>query len=360
MDILFFLIHKKLMNSNEDIQTILVTGAAGFIGAALVKSLLSLDFQVIGIDNLNDYYSPSLKRSRLTQIEQFSKDNGSWVFCEISIENSRLFSDIMKRYSPKIVVHLAAQAGVRYSITNPSAYIQSNLVGFANVLEGCRENKSSHLIYASSSSVYGGNKNLPFNEEQPVNHPVSLYAATKKSNELMAHTYSHLYDLPTTGLRFFTVYGPWGRPDMAPMIFAKSILKNEPIKVFNHGKMQRDFTYIDDVIQGIICCCFKKASIDDNFNPLIPNPSTSSAPYRVFNIGNSNPIQLTYFIELLEKNLGRKAIKDFQPIQPGDVVSTAASMDLLYSWVGYQPSTSIEDGIRLFSEWFLDYFENSY
>jgi len=348
------------MNSKASNETILVTGAAGFIGAALVKALLTLDFKVIGIDNLNDYYSTSLKRSRLTEIEKVSKNEGEWTFLEISIEDDKLLSDIISRYSPNVLVHLAAQAGVRYSITNPSAYIQSNLVGFANVLEGCRQNKIPHLIYASSSSVYGGNKNLPFYEEQAVNHPVSLYAATKKSNELMAHTYSHLYDLPTTGLRFFTVYGPWGRPDMAPMIFARSILNNEPIQVFNYGKMQRDFTYIDDVVEGIIRCCFKKASIDNDFNPLIPNPSTSSAPYRIFNIGNSHPTQLTYFIELLEKNLGKKAIKNFQPMQPGDVVSTAANMDLLSAWVEYKPTTSIENGIKLFSEWYLDYFKNTF
>ena len=348
------------MNSKVNIQPILVTGAAGFIGAALVKALLNLDYKVIGIDNLNDYYSTSLKRSRLTEIEKVSAKNGEWFFHEISIEDNNLLSSIINRYNPKVFVHLAAQAGVRYSISNPSAYIQSNLVGFANVLEGCRQNKIPHLVYASSSSVYGGNKNLPFHEEQAVNHPVSLYAATKKSNELMAHTYSHLYDLPTTGLRFFTVYGPWGRPDMAPMIFAKSILNQEPIKVFNHGEMHRDFTYIDDVVEGIICCCFKKASIDNDFNPLIPNPSTSSAPYRIFNIGNSHPIHLTYFIELLEKNLGKKAIKNFQPMQPGDVVSTAARMDLLNSWVEYKPTTSIENGIKLFSEWYLDYFKNTY
>tara|TARA_Y100001968_G_scaffold4784_1_gene4241 strand:+ start:190 stop:1236 length:1047 start_codon:yes stop_codon:yes gene_type:complete len=347
------------MHSEENIETIIVTGAAGFIGAALVKALLSLDLKVIGIDNLNDYYSTSLKRSRLNEIEKVSKKNGKWVFFEISIEDNIVLSDVINRYNPNVFVHLAAQAGVRYSITNPSTYIQSNLVGFANVLEGCRQNKISHLVYASSSSVYGGNKNLPFYEEQAVNHPVSLYAATKKSNELMAHTYSHLYDLPTTGLRFFTVYGPWGRPDMAPMIFARSILKNEPIKVFNEGKMQRDFTYIDDVVEGIIRCCFKKASIDNSFNPLIPNPSTSSAPYRIFNIGNSSPIQLTYFIDLLEKNLGKKAIKNLQPMQPGDVVSTAAKMDLLNSWINYKPTTSIENGIKLFSEWYLDYFINN-
>ena len=348
------------MNSKAVNETILVTGAAGFIGAALVKALLTLNFKVIGIDNLNDYYSTSLKRSRLTEIEKVSKINGEWFFHEIHIEDDKVLQDIINRYNPQVFVHLAAQAGVRYSITNPAAYIQSNLLGFANVLEGCRQNKIPHLIYASSSSVYGGNKNLPFYEEQAVNHPVSLYAATKKSNELMAHTYSHLYDLPTTGLRFFTVYGPWGRPDMAPMIFARSILNNEPIQVFNHGNMQRDFTYIDDVVEGIVRCCFKKASIDDDFNPLIPNPSTSSAPYRIFNIGNSNPIQLSYFIELLEKNLGKKAIKNFQPMQPGDVVATAARMDLLNSWVEYKPTTSIENGIRLFSEWYLAYFKNTY
>ncbi len=348
------------MKSKISNETILVTGAAGFIGAALVKALLTLDCKVIGIDNLNDYYSTSLKRSRLTEIEKVSTTNGEWFFYKIPIEDNKELQDIINKYNPKVFVHLAAQAGVRYSITNPVAYIQSNLVGFANVLEGCRQNKIPHLIYASSSSVYGGNKNLPFYEEQAVNHPVSLYAATKKSNELMAHTYSHLYDLPTTGLRFFTVYGPWGRPDMAPMIFARSILNNEPIQVFNHGKMQRDFTYIDDVVEGIIRCCSKKASIDDHFNPLIPNPSTSSAPYRIFNIGNSHPTQLTYFIELLEKNLGKKAVKNFQPLQPGDVVSTAARMDLLNSWVEYKPTTSIENGIKLFSEWYLDYFKNTY
>ena len=348
------------MSPDENIETIIVTGAAGFIGAALVKALLNLDLKVIGIDNLNDYYSISLKKSRLTEIEKVSAKNGEWLFHEISIEDNKVLLEIINRYKPQVFVHLAAQAGVRYSIINPSAYIQSNLVGFANVLEGCRQNKISHLIYASSSSVYGGNKNLPFYEEQAVNHPVSLYAATKKSNELMAHTYSHLYDLPTTGLRFFTVYGPWGRPDMAPMIFARSILKNEPINVFNQGKMQRDFTYIDDVVEGIVRCCFKKACIDYDFNPLIPNPSTSHAPYRIFNVGNSHPINLGYFIELLEKNLGKKAIKNFQPMQPGDVVATAAKMDLLRSWVEFKPITSIENGIKLFTKWYLNYFKNNY
>lgn len=347
------------MNSKENIEPILVTGAAGFIGAALVKRLLSLDLKVIGIDNINDYYETSLKKSRLIEIDNISKENGEWIFHQISLENNNLFSDVINSNSPKVVVHLAAQAGVRYSITNPSAYIQSNLVAFGNILEGCRENNVSNLIYASSSSVYGGNKNLPFYEEQPVNHPVSLYAATKKSNELMAHTYSHLYGIPTTGLRFFTVYGPWGRPDMAPMIFANSILNNQPIKVFNYGKMHRDFTFIDDIVEGIIRCCYKPASIDLTFDPLNPNPSTSSAPYRIFNIGNSNPIPLNYFIDLLEENLGKKALKELEPIQPGDVVATAAKMDLLSSWVGYKPTTSIEDGIYSFCKWYLEYFEDN-
>ncbi len=348
------------MNSKENIEPILVTGAAGFIGAALVKRLLSLDLKVIGIDNINDYYETSLKKSRLIELDNISKENGEWIFYRISVENNNLLSDVINNHSPKVVVHLAAQAGVRYSITNPSAYIQSNLVGFANILEGCRENNISNLIYASSSSVYGGNKNLPFYEEQPVNHPVSLYAATKKSNELMAHTYSHLYGIPTTGLRFFTVYGPWGRPDMAPMIFAKSILNDQPIKVFNYGKMYRDFTFIDDIVEGIIRCCYKPASIDLTFDPLKPNASTASAPYRIFNIGNSNPVPLNYFIELLEDNLGKKAIKEFEPIQPGDVVATSAKMELLSSWVDYKPTTSIEDGVYSFCKWYLEYFEDNF
>ncbi len=347
------------MSSKENIDPILVTGAAGFIGAALVKRLLSLDLKVIGIDNINDYYETSLKKSRLTEIDNISKENGEWIFYQISVENNNLLSDVINSHYPKVVVHLAAQAGVRYSIKNPSAYIQSNLVGFGNILEGCRENNISNLIYASSSSVYGGNKNLPFYEEQPVNHPVSLYAATKKSNELMAHAYSHLYGIPTTGLRFFTVYGPWGRPDMAPMIFAKSILNDQPIKVFNYGEMHRDFTFIDDIVEGIIRCCYEPARIDLTFDPLNPNPSTSSAPYRIFNIGNSNPIPLNYFIDLLEQNLGKKAIKEFEPIQPGDVVATAAKMDLLSSWVGYKPTTSIEDGVYSFCKWYLKYFEDN-
>ena len=241
------------------------------------------------------------------------------------------------------------------SLENPAAYIQSNLVGFGNVLEGCRHYGTENLVYASSSSVYGGNRNLPFHERQPVNHPVSLYAASKKANELMAHTYSHLYGLPATGLRFFTVYGPWGRPDMAPMLFARAILAGEPIKVFNYGKMQRDFTYIDDIVEGVIRCCDKPATVNSDFDPLQPDPATAAAPHRVFNIGNSQPIELLHFIELMEKALGKKAIKDFQPLQPGDVVATAAQTSMLEEWTGFRPTTTIDSGIKQFSHWYLNY-----
>jgi UDP-glucuronate 4-epimerase len=249
------------------------------------------------------------------------------------------------------VVHLAAQAGVRYSIENPAAYIQSNLDGFGNVLEGCRHQGVQHLVYASSSSVYGGNWQMPFSEQHPVNHPVSLYAATKKANELMAHTYSHLYDLPSTGLRFFTVYGPWGRPDMAPILFAKAILSGQPIKVFNQGQMQRDFTYIDDIVEGVIRCLNKPASPDPDFDPLDPNPATAAVPHRLFNIGNSQPTPLLRFIALLEEALGVEAIKDFQPMQPGDVIATAADTSALEAWVGFQPNTPLDQGLERLASW---------
>ena len=250
------------------------------------------------------------------------------------------------------MIHLAAQAGVRHSIENPAAYIQANLVGFGHILEGCRHHGVEHLVYASSSSVYGGNTNLPFTEHQPVNHPVSLYAATKKANELMAHTYSNLYGLPATGLRFFTVYGPWGRPDMAPMLFAKAILAGEPIRVFNQGRMRRDFTYIDDIVTGVIACADKPASADPSFDTAAPDPATSWAPHRLFNIGNSQPVQLLYFIDLLERALGRQAIRDLQPMQPGDVEATTADTSLLEAWVGFCPSTSIEVGVERFARWY--------
>ena len=336
-------------------RTVLVTGAAGFIGAALSQRLLQQGDRVVGLDSLNDYYDPALKQARLRQIEAVAPGD-AWRFESMALEDGEGLMALFAAEQPAVVVNLAAQAGVRYSLENPAAYIQSNLVGFGNVLEGCRHYGTENLVYASSSSVYGGNRNLPFHECQPVNHPVSLYAASKKANELMAHTYSHLYQLPTTGLRFFTVYGPWGRPDMAPMLFAKAILAGEPIKVFNHGKMQRDFTYIDDIVEGLMRCCDKPATSNSNFDSCNPDPSTGSAPYRIFNIGNNQPVELLRFIEVMEKAFGCEAIKDFQPMQPGDVVSTAANTNLLNNWIGFSPSTSIEEGIHSFSSWYLRYY----
>ena len=338
-------------------RTVLVTGAAGFIGAALSIRLLQRGDRVVGLDNLNDYYDPSLKQARLRQIEALAPA-GAWRFECLALEDGDALMALFAEENPAVVVNLAAQAGVRYSLENPAAYIQSNLVGFGHLLEGCRHHGTENLVYASSSSVYGGNRNLPFHEQQPVNHPVSLYAASKKANELMAHTYSHLYGLPATGLRFFTVYGPWGRPDMAPMLFARAILAGEPIKVFNHGKMQRDFTYIDDIVEGVLRCCDKPATANGQFDPLQPDPATAAAPHRVFNIGNSQPIELSHFIEVMEQALGRAAIKDFQPMQPGDVVATAADTSALERWVAFKPSTSLETGIEVFAWWYKDYFKD--
>ncbi|WP_250398778.1 NAD-dependent epimerase [Synechococcus sp. MU1648] len=337
-------------------RTVLVTGAAGFIGAALSIRLLERGDRVVGLDNLNDYYDPSLKQARLRQIEAVAPA-GAWRFECFALEDGESLTALFAEERPQVVVNLAAQAGVRYSLENPAAYIQSNLVGFGNLLEGCRHYGTENLVYASSSSVYGGNRNLPFHERQPVNHPVSLYAASKKANELIAHTYSHLYGLPATGLRFFTVYGPWGRPDMAPMLFARAILAGEPIKVFNHGKMQRDFTYIDDIVEGVMRCCDKPATANPDFDPLQPDPATAAAPHRVFNIGNSQPTELLCFIEVMERALGREAIKDFQPMQPGDVVATAADTSALENWVGFRPSTSIIFGIEKFAEWFIRFYQ---
>ena len=334
--------------------TVLVTGAAGFIGAALSMRLLQRGDRVVGLDNLNDYYDPSLKQARLHQIEAIAPA-GAWRFERLALEDEQALLALFAEERPDVVVNPAAQPGVRYSLENPAAYIQSNLVGFGNLLEGCRHHGTQNLVYASSSSVYGGNRNLPFHERQPVNHPVSLYAASKKANELMAHTYSHLYGLPATGLRFFTVYGPWGRPDMAPMLFARAILAGEPIKVFNHGKMQRDFTYIDDIVEGVLRCCDKSATANPEFDPLQPDPATAAAPHRVFNIGNSQSTELLRFIEVMENCLGFKALKDMQPMQPGDVVSTAADTQALQDWIGFAPSTPLEVGVSRFTDWYLRY-----
>ena len=336
-------------------RTVLVTGAAGFIGAALSQRLLQRGDRVVGIDNLNDYYDPNLKQARLQQIKAVAPA-GAWQFERLALEDGDALMALFASEKPAVVVNLAAQAGVRYSLENPATYIQSNFVGFGHLLEGCRHHGTEHLVYASSSSVYGGNRNLPFHERQPVNHPVSLYAASKKANELMAHTYSHLYGLPATGLRFFTVYGPWGRPDMAPMLFARSILAGEPIKVFNYGKMQRDFTYIDDIVEGVLRCCDKPATANSEFDPLQPDPATAAAPHRVLNIGNSQPTELLRFIEVMEQALGREAIKDFQPMQPGDVVATAADTTALEDWVGFKPSTSIEIGVQRFATWYQGFY----
>jgi UDP-glucuronate 4-epimerase len=332
---------------------VFVTGAAGFIGAAVCERLLARGERVVGLDNFNPYYDPALKRARIARLQGTAARMGTALeLIEADLEDRAAVEAVFAQHKPTIVIHLAAQAGVRYSLENPAAYIQTNLVGFGHILEGCRHHGIQHLVYASSSSVYGGNTNLPFTEHQPVNHPVSLYAATKKANELMAHTYSHLYGLPATGLRFFTVYGPWGRPDMAPMLFAKAILAGEPIRVFNQGRMRRDFTYIDDIAAGVIACADKPATGNPAFDASAPDPATSWAPHRLFNIGNSEPVELLRFIELLEQALGRPAIRDLQPMQPGDVEATAADTALLEAWVGFRPATPIELGVERFARWY--------
>ena len=298
----------------------------------------------------------SLKKSRIREIK-LKASNGNWEFYQVDLEDYIRLEHIFNQTKPDIVINLAAQAGVRYSLENPSSYIKSNLVGFGNVLELCKEFEVKNLIYASSSSVYGGNKKLPFKETDPVNHPVSLYAATKKSNELMAHSYSHLYNLPCTGLRFFTVYGPWGRPDMAPMIFTKSIIESKPINIFNFGNMSRDFTYIDDIAEAIYKCTYKLATIDNQFNPLKPDPSSSLAPHRIFNIGNNKSVDLLYFISLLEDNLEKKAIRNLKPMQLGDVEDTFADTTKLEKWIDFRPKTSIEIGVRKFINWYKDFYK---
>lgn len=331
---------------------VLVTGAAGFIGHNLSGKLLDAGHTVVGLDNLNDYYSVDLKRDRLAQLtarEGFS-------FAEIDMADDAPMDALFAREGFTHVVNLAAQAGVRYSIKNPRSYIQSNLVGFGNILEGCRHNDVKHLVYASSSSVYGLNTNMPFSVHDNVDHPISLYAASKKANELMAHTYSHLYRLPTTGLRFFTVYGPWGRPDMALYLFTKAILEGQPINVFNHGHMRRDFTYIDDIVEGVYRVMQRTPEPNPAWDGAKPDPSSSPAPYRLYNIGNNNTVELGRFIEVLEEALGKKAIKNFMPMQPGDVEATYANVDDLMADTGFKPSTSIEDGIARFVEWYRQYY----
>lgn len=332
---------------------ILVTGAAGFIGYHTSERLLARGDEVVGLDNVNDYYDPTLKEARIARL---SAKPGFRLFrMDLADRDgvSRLFE--AERFDR--VINLAAQAGVRYSITNPHAYIESNLVGFINILEGCRHTGVEHLTYASSSSVYGANTAMPFSVHQNIDHPVSLYAATKKANELMAHTYSHLYGLPTTGLRFFTVYGPWGRPDMAMFLFTKAILEGKPIDVFNHGKMQRDFTYIDDIVEGVIRTSDHTAEPNPEWNSDAPDPATSRAPYRIYNIGNNNPVELMYLIETIEKSLGRTAEKRMLPLQPGDVPATYANVDALVRDVGFAPKTPIETGVANFVAWYREYFQ---
>jgi UDP-glucuronate 4-epimerase len=332
---------------------ILVTGAAGFIGSALSLRLLARGDEVVGLDNLNDYYDVTLKEARLARLT----GQKGFSFHKLDVADRPAMVEVFKNERPQRVVHLAAQAGVRYSLTNPHAYVDANLVGFVNILEGCRHNGIEHLVYASSSSVYGANTRMPFSVHDNIDHPVSLYAATKKANELMAHTYSHLYNMPTTGLRFFTVYGPWGRPDMSLFMFTKNILEGKPIDVFNFGNHRRDFTYVDDIIEGVIRTLDHVAQPNSGWNSDAPDPGTSRAPYRVYNIGANNPVHLMHFIEVLEGCLGRKAEKNMLPLQPGDVPDTYADVKDLAAEVGYRPQTTVETGIANFVKWYLDYYK---
>ncbi len=337
---------------------IIVTGSAGFIGFHLSKKLIENGHEVIGIDNLNDYYDLNLKLDRVEVLEKISKQKEvDFTLIKLSLEEKKSLYEVFQNYKPKVVFNLAAQAGVRYSIKNPDSYIQSNIVGFTNILECCRSIKVKNLIYASSSSVYGGNKRMPFKEDQMVDHPVSLYAATKKSNELMAHCYSHLYKLPVIGLRFFTVYGPWGRPDMALFIFTEKILNNKPIQIFNNGNMIRDFTYIDDIVESLYRLKDKAAVSNENFNFMNPDPSISWSPHKIFNIGNSNPIKLMDYINEIEEALGKKAIKEYLPMQPGDVKATSADTSKLENWINFKPNTSIKNGVTEFVKWYKDYYK---
>ena len=332
---------------------VLVTGAAGFIGSNVSLRLLARGDEVVGLDNLNDYYSVQLKRDRLARLQGQAK----FRFVKLDVADREGMAALFAAEKFDRVVHLAAQAGVRYSIQNPHAYVDSNLVGFINILEGCRHHAVQHLTYASSSSVYGGNTRMPFSEHDSVDHPVSMYAATKKANELMAHTYSHLFGLPTTGLRFFTVYGPWGRPDMALFLFTKAILEGRPIDVYNHGRMQRDFTYVDDIVEGVVRVLDRVAAPDPAYRAEAPDPGTSNAPYRVFNIGNHQPVPLLEFIGCIEEALGREAQKNLLPLQDGDVPATHADVDALRDWVGFSPATDVRSGIQRFVAWYRSYYE---
>jgi UDP-glucuronate 4-epimerase len=332
---------------------VLVTGTAGFIGAALAQRLLARGDEVIGIDNLNDYYDVQLKKDRLALLTSSS----GFTDIRCGLEDKVAVDNVFKQYKPDRVVNLGAQAGVRYSLVNPQAYIDSNITGFLNILEACRHFGTENLVYASSSSVYGANTAMPFSTQNNVDHPVSLYAATKKSNELMAHTYSHLFKIPTTGLRFFTVYGPWGRPDMAPILFTKKILAGEPIDVFNYGNHRRDFTYVDDIVEGVIRTLDHVAVGNPEWSGMHPDPASSQSPYRIYNIGSNNPVELLHFIEVLEDCLGKKAIKNLLPMQQGDVPDTYADVDALIKDVNYKPHTSVETGVENFARWYRDYYK---
>jgi UDP-glucuronate 4-epimerase len=337
------------------VNKVLITGAAGFIGYHLCSKLMKNGYKVMGLDNLNDYYDVKLKEVRLEQLYEKCR---LFEFHKVDLGDTAKILSLFQKAKPSIVVNLAAQAGVRYSLENPYAYINSNVAGFLNILEGCRHNQVKHLIYASSSSVYGGNTKMPFSVHDNVDHPVSLYAATKKANELMAHSYSHLYGIPTTGLRFFTVYGPWGRPDMALFLFTKAILEDKPIKVFNHGKMRRDFTYIDDIVEAIARLINCIPAGNPEWSGDAPDPATSFAPYRLYNIGNNSPVELMYLIEVLEDCLGKKAIKEYLPMQAGDVPATYADVDDLVHDVEFKPNTSIEVGIERFVRWYRSFYKD--
>ncbi|MCZ6798447.1 MAG: NAD-dependent epimerase [Gammaproteobacteria bacterium] len=333
---------------------VLVTGAAGFIGYFICKVLCARGAEIVGIDNLNDYYDVNLKQARLAQLAGFA----NFQFFKIDIADRVAIDQLFSQQKFDRVINMAAQAGVRYSLENPYAYVNSNLVGFANLLECCRQHAIEHFVYASSSSVYGANETMPFSTQDNVDHPISLYAATKKANELMAHSYSHLYQIPTTGLRFFTVYGPWGRPDMSPILFARAILAGEPIKVFNYGKHRRDFTYIDDIVSGVVRCLDKIPSGNPAWSGLKPDPASSRAPWKIYNIGNSEPVELLHYIELMEKAFGKTTQKQLLPLQPGDVEHTYADISSLQNETGYSPRTSIEQGLQLFADWYRDYYRD--